>query len=496
MNTNSKGETMAFQNRNIVAAAIAALSAAACGSSANPANVTANAVSQGTIQRFGSIFVNGVEWRTQGATLRTPDDSTAQRTLQSETEIRGVLHEGEEASVKGRLDADGKHGQATEIETHSRLAGVVADHSGAGDFTVGGVKVSTDAATRHYDASGAARADASDGDDVLVSGVPDDKGGLRATAVKARSGADGQTEAKGYVLAGAGSNFSLAFTPGGAAFVTVIGGSFAAPAPSALVEVKGTSNGATPVPAITLTRAAQIEDELKGDALFESEVEGIVQPGGNLAVFTVNGTRVTTSASTTYVGIPSGSSPSAEFAVGIKVEVEGTVAMDGTLAAAKIKLKEAARLAGTVTNVAAGTFDVLGAIHVVADSSTDIRIDSAAALANGAFVEVRGYPRADGKVYAQQVRVRSAGGGNQPFLQGVISAKSSPTLVIMGMTVTTGATTQYQVDDDSSVDAGATGQSAFFNAIISGQTIVKLKWPSGAGVTAVAAEAELENQDG
>jgi hypothetical protein len=490
---------MSFRNRRFAAAAIAALSAAACGGSSGKStvtNVTANALSQGTIQRFGSVFVNGIEWRSQGATLRTPDDSTTQRTLQSEAEIHGVLHEGEEASVKGRLDADGKHGQATEIETHSRVSGIVAGKSPAGDFTVGGVKVSTDASTRNYDATGASRADVSNGDDVQVSGVPDDKGGLRATAVKARS-ADGQTEVKGYVLAGSGSNFSLALTPGGAAFVSVIGGTFAAPAAGAFVEVKGISNGATPLPAITLSRAAQVEDELKGDAQFESEVEGIVQPGGTLADFTVNGRRVTTSATTTYIGIPAGSTAAAEFAVGIKVEAEGKVAADGSLAATTVKLKDAARVAGTVTNVATGTFDLLGTIHVVTDSATDLRIDTGAALANGAFVEVRGYPRADGKVYAQQLRVRSAGGGgNQPYLQGVISAKSSPTLVIMGVTVTTDASTEYHSEDHSSAGAGAAGQTAFFSAITSGQTIAKVKWATGAAVTTPAKEAEIENEDG
>ena len=490
---------MNLQNRTIASAAIAAL-VAACGSSSsnnNSPTVTPNALSQGAVQRFGSVFVNGVEWRTQGATLRTPDDSTTQRTLQSETDIRGVLHEGEEASVKGRLDADGKHGQATEIESHSRVSGIVSGKSASGDFSVGGVKVTTDASTKQYDSSGAARGDVANGDDVLVSGVPDDKGGLRATAVKARASSDGQTEVKGYVIAGTGSNFSLALTPGGAAFVTVIGGSFAAPAAGALVEVKGTSNGATPVPAITLSRAAQVEDELKGDAQFQSEVEGIIT-AGTLADFTVNGRRVTTSATTTYIGIPSGSSAAAEFAIGIKVEAEGTIAADGSLTATKLKLQDAARVAGSLTNVAAGAFDVLGAIHVVTDSSTDVRIDSGAALANGAFVEVRGYPRTDGKVYAQQLRVHVAanGGGNQPFLQGVISANSSPTLVIMGVTVTTDASTQFNSEDHTSAGAGAAGQTAFFNAIISGQTIAKVQWASGAAVTAPAKEAEIENEDG
>jgi hypothetical protein len=320
------------------AAAIVVVGIAACGGSSNNnggANTTPNAFSQGAVQRFGSVFVNGVEWRTQGATLRTPDDSTTTRTLQNETEIRGSLHEGEQASVRGRLDADGKHGQATEIETHSRVSGVVSGKTAGGDFVVGGVKVSTDASTKHYDASGAARADVANGDNVQVSGVPDDKGGLRATAVKARSAADAQTEVRGYVLAGSGSNFSLAQNPGGTAFVNVAGGTFVTPPAGSFAEVKGTSDGATPIPTITLTRPARVEDELKADAQFEAEVEGIVA-AGTLADFTVNGRRVTTNASTTFIGIPVGSTAAAEFAVGIKVEAEGTVASDGSLTAAKV----------------------------------------------------------------------------------------------------------------------------------------------------------------
>jgi hypothetical protein len=133
---------------------------------------------------------------------------------------------------------------------------------------------------------------------------------------------------------------------------------------------------------------------------------------------------------------------------------------------------------------------------VVTAAATDVRIDTGAALTAGAFVEVRGYPRADGKVYAQQLRVRSAGGSNQPYLQGVVSAKSSPTFVIMGITVTTDASTEYHSEDHVAADAGATTQATFFNAITAGETIARVQWAAGASVTAPAKEAEIEDQDG
>jgi hypothetical protein len=62
--------------------------------------------STGTVTGFGSVFVNGVEFRTAGATITINDN-----TNRPESELRvGMVVEG-----KGTLDASGKTGAATSI---------------------------------------------------------------------------------------------------------------------------------------------------------------------------------------------------------------------------------------------------------------------------------------------------------------------------------------------------------------------------------------------
>ena len=483
--------------------AIFALAVAACGGGSGSGSTSGagtggtNAFSQGQIQRFGSIFVNGVEWRTKGATLRTPDDSTTTQQLSSETEIRGRLAEGEVVRVKGTLDADGKGGQATEIEYHRSLEGRVTSRS-VSSFDVNGVRVTVDASTHHKNAAGAddSFGGMAVGQRVQVSGAADDKGGLRASSVRILASASAELEVKGYLLAApSGGSFQLALTPGGAAFLSVDASGATLPsglAAGSFVEVRGTSVAAGTPPTLTAT-SVSIEDTLRGEAQNEAEVEGIVTDG-TAAAFTVAGQKVTTSASTTWVGAADPSNPTADFAVGGKVEAEGTLDASGVLAARKVKFKDSARLGGTLSAlVLSGTAPIVATFTVLGKTvmtAVDTRFENVTVttLASDQFVEVRGYPQADGTILAQRVTLVS-GGNNRAFVVGVVSAKAPPSLTVLGFSVnTTGAELHGE-------DEAVLGQAAFFDAITAGSTLVKVRW-NGADTTAAVKEVEIEAKDG
>lgn len=479
--------------------AVLVVAAMACGGSdggdgGGGGGGAANAVSRGEIRAFGSVLVNGVAWRVSGATLAV-DDNPA-RTLASEAEIEQHLRRGQVVTVRGRIDDNGHGGQATEIRFGEDFQGPATNvDASRSEFTVLGIRVVADASTVFVTSAGAAAtfAGVTEGRTVEVSGVPDAGGtSFRATHVKIEDAA-GELEAKGFVVSPTATEFQLALTPGGTPFLRVLAGGFGVPGAGSYVEVKsaGPVTAGTP-PTITQTRAAEIEDRFSGDDGFRSEVEGIVT-GGTLAEFTVGGTTVRTSASTTYTGIPEDSTAAAEFATGVKVEAEGTF-QGGVLVATKVKFKDGARLGGTATSVGgsagAETFNLVGTLPVVTDASTRRDVDGGATLATG-FVEVRGYRRANGQIYAQRLRIREAGGGggNRPFLQGVVDAKASPSLTIMGITVST-AGAELQGEDEAPLGAGA-----FFDAIQPGRTVVKVKWDRDAPLTAPVREAEIEAED-
>ena len=485
---------MTFRNRKLAVLAIAALGVAACGGSSGNGSGTTSAFARGSIQRFGSVVVNGVEWRTQGATLLTPDDSTTSRSLGSEAEIANLLEKGQIVSVKGKIDDDGRGGQATEIEFHKSVEGVVSSRDAAG-FTVGGVKVSVDSSSEVYSGSGAddSYTSVTVGDRVSVSGVPDDKGGLRAGAVKIEDSTSSEIEVKGFVLAApSGGTFSLSLTPGGPAFMIVNAAAatgLAAATAGAFVEVKGTSVTAGTPPTLTAT-LVKPEDDFQGGVNDEAEIEGIVS-SGTLASFVVAGTTVTTSGATVYTGLPAGSSAEAEFALGVKVEAEGTLDANGTLAARKVKFKDGARMGGAPTAIGAAGFTLLGNQVVVIDGSTQVE----GTVGAGTFVEVRGYRRADGTTYAQRVKASASGGGDRPFLQGIVEAAASPSLTVNGIAIQTSSATEFQ-DDTVSENEVRISQSAFFGLVKVG-SIVKADWDQGTTDFAAtpAREVELESED-
>ncbi len=101
---------------------------AACGGGGGgSAPAATTTVNKGVIEKFGSIFVNGVEIKTVGARLHLPDDlNKPEVELQNEVEIQNHLRTGMLVTVKDVVDNNGLH-KAAEIEFHDNLEGLVDD---------------------------------------------------------------------------------------------------------------------------------------------------------------------------------------------------------------------------------------------------------------------------------------------------------------------------------------------------------------------------------
>jgi len=482
---------MTTTRKNAWIAVVTLALATACGGGSNDpggGRATAAATVKGTVQGFtGGLVVNGVAFRTSGATVRV--DGGAPAVLAGEDQIRTRVDDGQVVTVRGRLDDGGLSGEADEIELHHLVEGEV-ESRGPGHLVVSGATVSIDDSTAVADRNGnpLVSDDLAVGERVEVSGHADGRGGVRASSVRESADAAGtERELRAFVVAVAGTVLDLAFSPGGPVAVQVdVGGITPAPAVAVgdFVEVRtlGPAGANGVLPATSL----HAEDDLRPEPQDRVEVEGIVT-ALDAAGFTVGSQRVEAGAGTEFRG----GTPE-DLVVGVALEVEGVLRDDGVLVAAEVKFRPSARVeanAGAI-DAAAGTLSLLGlAIHVT--PSTELRnLSSLDTLPAEANVQVRGYPTRDGAgLNATRLEVLDAFPSDRAFLRGVVSAKTPTSgLVILGIAIDTSAAEFRDL-----ADAGMTA-SAFFDALVTGQTLVKVRWrPYPASTSAPVDEAELEN---
>jgi Domain of unknown function (DUF5666) len=429
-------------------------------------------ISQGVITAKGSIFVNGIEYSTSGATIRVDDTPVADDSF---------LREGMVVTVRGSSDDNTRKGTATQVEARDALEGTI-QATGANSLTVMGQTVRIeDNLTRLNDDDTQkvfAQAGFQVGQHVEVHGFRDDQGGLRATRVARKTGG-GEFESKGFVVNLGANSFGLAAAPGAAAFISVdftAGQLPAGVANGSIVEVK--ANAAPSGGSVTASLIRR-EDRL-GATGQKAEVEGIVT-GGTLASFAINGQAVVTSASTMYEGGTSG-----DFAVGVKLEAEGPLDANGAIAAVKISFRSNIKIEAVASNVSANGLTVLGKTVAI---NAFTRIDNPPLAATK--VEVRALPDRDGNLIATRIVV-GVGNPTRAFLQGPVSAADAAagTLTVLGTPVVSDNATEWRVSH-SSTDA-AVSKAQFYAQLRTGVTVVKVRWDNFSATTAPIKEAEIE----
>jgi hypothetical protein len=465
-------------------AAISLALAACGGSDGSTTQGGGTATTRGAISAVSadSITVNGVRLSiSPGTAIRIDDNPGGHEDLQV-----GMV-----VTVKGTMDD--RLGGASEVEYHHGVRGKVT--SADGDLLrVGEIEV-------HRDPSTVGTAVV--GNRVRVSGVPDDKGGLRATRIDDSPGTDDSLEVKGFVssLDATAKTFELRLTPDALDHYVVdwngLGALPAGVGDGSYVEVHSSS----PATLGTIVASSiELEDRL-GGAQGEVELEGIVTSdpeaiSGGLR-FVVDGVTVETTGSTRYEN-----GAEADLVAGVKVEVEGQLDAGGVLHARKVSFRDVVRIQAAIESVSfdgtSGTMSVLG-IAVELPRFGDYVAGLGGAIGAGSVVQVRGYPTPAGGVVA--LRVDSKAGEERVFLQGVVSGKSAsasaePSFELMGYAVTTaGAAGDPNFFQDRN-DQPMSGVS-FWEAVEVGQTVVKFRARRASDVsggTFAAEEAELEGE--
>lgn len=364
---------------------------ASCGGGGNGGSpgsgATTGAVFSGPISGFGSIVVGGVRIDDSSATVTMDDEMAA---------TSGDLQLGMMVEVQGSRSADGLSGTATSIHSSSKVQGPITSIDVANrTIAVLGVTISVPTTTIFEDvADFAALAALPLGTMVEVHGMPDgtNPDAITATRIEAKPG---ETQAR---LTGTVANLDTVaqtFTLHGTLiqYARAINNNLPSLADGLTVRVRGPlTTVATAVPATIDADRVRIRKLDKRNNML-LEIEGNVTVFTSPSSFEIDGT---------VVSVPDTAIVEGTVALGTRVEVKGTVDANGVLIAAKVEVEGPEDEAenefhGTVSalDATAGTFTLTTAGGRTQAVSFDLNtlFDaplSAATLANGNFVEVKG----------------------------------------------------------------------------------------------------------
>ncbi len=461
-------------------------------------------IASGTITGFGSIFVNGIEYNLDSASIEVDDSAGAENDLRV-----GMV-----VTVTGT--AGDTAGNASSVVYDEVVEGPVSGLTVSADgtnkrFNVLGIDILVDAVATIFDNS---TPDFSfdtiaDGDVVEVSGFFDAGGVLRASYIDKTETLDpGTTEVqlKGTATdatgAGGTAGFGDSFTVNGIT-VNILSGTDLSDVPGGLVtdgmfvEVKGLWVDATTVDASRIEE----EDTALGDDGDDVSLEGLVSGfTGDLTLFFVDG-RPVDATTATFEPI------TLQLANDQRVEVEGTINSSGILIAEEVESRggdvevQAVVTSKTVTNAALneGTVTLLlvnntQQLAVQTNSRTQFEDKTEVVeslrlsdIGSGDYLEVRGFVDGSGAVVATEVR-RDDPIGEDVILQGPVSSFAlNSEVTILGVTFATSVPpTEFQNALDQPIIS-----DVFYGALSTG-TLVKIKDENVPG-DGIADEASLED---
>ena len=164
-----------------------------CGSGSDSDSTTSASTStSGVITGFGSVYINGVEYETDNASVTIDGSQSAETDL-------GV---GDVCVLQGSVNADGVTGTATAVTCTDELEGYILDVSslanGIGTMNVMGQTVTITTDTVFDSDTKASIADLVANDIVEVHGYPDGTGNILATRIETKNAAT-DIEVKGLI---------------------------------------------------------------------------------------------------------------------------------------------------------------------------------------------------------------------------------------------------------------------------------------------------------
>ena len=349
-------------------AVIGALGLSACGGgsgSGSGSATTSGNLSSGVITGFGSVFVNGVEYDTSGASIMVNGIPANESDL-----AVGMV-----VNLRGTANANGTTGSALSIDYRDDLEGIVQQNNftASSTLTVMGLTVRVDSTTVFESTLPAVTGFDSIqvGNIVEISGNRLDNNTIQATRVEVKKASQNgdEIEVKGTISMLTATTFKIGtLTVDYSAAASLPG---IALSDGLFVEVKSIQ-GIDSVSGNLIASGIKLESNgksgIEGNDGEEVELSGPIGTNPSSTGFSLNGTPVLITTDTTFKhGTVSG------IAEGVQVEVEGALNNNGELLADKISFHEATETEAQATinavDSTAGTLTLMG-LTVKVNTST------------------------------------------------------------------------------------------------------------------------------
>ena len=445
-----------------------------CGSSdsSSPASTpsgTVSGVTSGTITQKGSIFVNGLEFATQGAVLEMDGQKT---TLGSDD---SMLKIGMQATVDCDFYDDGKTGLAKRIQVKNMLLGPIDAVTSLDSMTtslsiLGQTVIVVDGTTRLEGLTFAALAA---GPVVKVHGLAQSDGSIQASYIELMAptladyltNPDHYLEVKGPVSNLSGSTFSIYALNVDASGITLPDGL----AEGSLVEVRGRDYD-TGTTTLTAASVNLLSAGLGITAADGAQIEGYITAlDTTQQTFVVDGQTVSYASALFLGGVE------ADLTVNAKVEAVGPIA-NSILHATKIIFKDGIRIEANIASVTpvngSGTFTLQGLPGLTFTAQEGVtwynHVAGFSALAAGDALKVRA--RVNGSsLLVTRIDLEQNSPAEQIKLRGPVDSFDAvaKTVTIIGFVVDTSTIP----DANFKIGETSVGSAEFFAALQAGMMV-------------------------
>ena len=434
----------------------------------------------GTITAFGSVFVNGVEFSTSGATIVLDDNPATESNLRV-----GMV-----VTVSG--SRSGSSGSATRIEVDDAVKGFVEAKPDANHWTVMGQTVLIDDQTRFEN-----NVQPGVGEFAEVHGLVVGDGTISGGFIEKENPPFPAFEVKGFVKNQDATAKTFQIGTLTVNYNGALINDMPNPAGNAwnglLVEAKGATCSGNPVcGTLTASKVEPNGPQMRDAADFE--VEGFVTavpPAVPSGSFKVGNQLVVTTGSTRFEG-----GVASDITVGVKLEVEGVLS-GGILTASKIEFGDSIRIEANIAtgsiNAGTSSFGLSGLPGITVTANSLTRFENVAnfgGLSDGNHLRIRGRLSGGATVIATEIERISIAPDNRVELQGPIQSitgvSPSQVVTILGVPVNTSTISTFE-----DVDNNVITRAAFFAKAVVG-TLVKARG-SLSGATVTWSEMELED---
>jgi hypothetical protein len=453
-----------------LALAVGGITACGGGGGGGTTGTTASSISSvGTITGFGSIYVNGIEFETDGAAYRVDDEDGFDDSS---------LAVGMKVKVEGSVNDDGRTGTATRVLYDDDVEGPIDTGSltvvdaNTRTFTVLGLLISADATSTVYD-DGAGFDTLAEGQKLEISGYFDGNQ-IVASRIEKQNDLDDEFELKGTVASYDGNSVTLMLQNGVSAGPYAVSGTAELDIPAdpvgLFVEIKLSDQGGS----LLVIKIETDDEDLLDDEDDDVSIRGILEDDGN-GGFLINGISFAVSDSTEYEP----ESLENNLVSGMEIKVEGNM-QDNVLIADEVESEHGdieieARVVNVVFSDAKnGTVTVdLGngqSLSVQTDNGTQFEDESASDLNNDEsfdldelaigvdFVEIEAYQADTGQLVATSIEREDAGQDTR-LEAPVDSFDANVSVTLLGITYSVDGGTSYELNNLSSDAAN------FFSAL-------------------------------